>query len=100
MIYFTQLIYVKPGQEKTFHEFEDVALPLIKKYNGSLLLRIRPTEAQLIEGTMEIPYEIHLVSFESEADFDDFKVDKTRADFLHLKEKAIRSVLLIKGVGI
>ena len=34
MIYITQLIYIKEGQEKMFHEFEDVAIPIIAKYNG------------------------------------------------------------------
>ena len=97
MIYFTQLIYIKAGEEQTFHEFENVALPLLKQYNGDLLLRIRPAEFQKIEGSMEMPYEIHLVSFSSETDFENFKGDKTRSNFLHLKEKSIRSVLLIKG---
>jgi uncharacterized protein (DUF1330 family) len=98
VIYFTQLIYIKAGEEETFQEFENVALPLLKQYNGDLLLRIRPTESQKIEGTIEMPYEIHLVSFTSETDFENFKGDKTRSNFLHLKEKAIRSVMLIKGV--
>jgi hypothetical protein len=42
MIYITQLIYIIDGQEKTFHQFEDVAIPIISKYNGRLLLRVRP----------------------------------------------------------
>jgi len=41
MIYITQLIYIKDGQESVFHQFEDVAIPLISKYNGRLMLRIR-----------------------------------------------------------
>lgn len=97
MIYFTQLIYIKEGEEETFDEFEDIALPLLEKYNGTLLLRIRPTESQVVERTIELPYEIHLVSFKYETDFENFKNDKIRNSFLHLKEKAIRSVLLIKG---
>ena len=97
MIYFTQLIYIKEGEEETFDEFEDIALPLLEKYNGTLLLRIRPIESQVVELTIELPYEIHLVNFKSENDFENFKNDKTRNSFLHLKEKAIRSVLLIKG---
>ena len=42
MIYITQLIYIKEGQENIFHQFEDVAISIISKYNGQLLLRIRP----------------------------------------------------------
>jgi hypothetical protein len=43
-LYFTQLIYIKERQEATFHQFEDVAIPLISKYNGQLLLRVRPSQ--------------------------------------------------------
>jgi hypothetical protein len=78
MIFITQLVYVQPGQEHIFEQFENVASPLITKYNGRLLLRIRPDDAALIEGTIEKPYEIHLVDFQSEADFEAFKLDKTR----------------------
>ncbi len=43
MVYITQLIYIITGQESTFQQFEDVAIPIISKYNGRLLLRVRPT---------------------------------------------------------
>lgn len=97
MIYITQLIYIKPGQEKTFQEFEDVAIPIISKYNGKLLLRIRPKENSFIENKIDQPYEIHLVEFESEQDFDNFTQDEERKNFLHLKERSIKSSFLIKG---
>lgn len=97
MIYFTQLIYIKEGQEAIFHQFEDIAIPAILKYNGRLLLRIRPTEDTFIESNIEKPYEVHLVEFESESDFNDFMKDEERKQFLHLKEQSIQSVVLIKG---
>ncbi|MBC7776137.1 MAG: DUF1330 domain-containing protein [Phycisphaerae bacterium] len=98
MIYITQLIYLKPGQETTFDQFEAVAIPLISKYRGELLLRIRlPDGAEIIESKIETPYEMHLVSFESEADFGQFMRDEERQMFLHLKEQAIRATMLIKG---
>ena len=100
MIYLTQLIYLKKGQEKTFHEFEDIAIPLISKYNGQLLLRIRPTEDSFIENGIDKPYEIHLVEFGSEQDFLNFTRDDDRMKFLHLKEKSIKSSILIQGAKI
>ena len=72
MIYITQLIYINLGQEDIFNEFEALAIPIISKYNGRLALRIRPEDKQMIEGDMERPYEIHLVEFDSQADFDRF----------------------------
>lgn len=96
-LYFTQLIYIKEGQEATFHQFEDVAIPLISKYNGQLLLRVRPSEQNFVESTIEHPYEIHLVEFPSDDDFQNFMRDEARKKFLHLKEQSIKSVWLIKG---
>jgi uncharacterized protein (DUF1330 family) len=98
MIYITQLIYIKEGQEKTFHEFENVAIPIIVKYNGRLLLRVRPQEDAFIENSIDKPYEIHLVEFDGEQDFVNFMHDEERKKFLHLKEQSIRSSILYKGV--
>lgn len=97
MIFITQLIYVLEGQEEVFYQFEDIAIPTILKYNGQLLLRVRPDNKNYIESNIEKPYEIHLVEFASEEDFENFKQDEERKKFLHLKEQSIKSVLLIKG---
>ncbi|PSL45403.1 hypothetical protein CLV51_104105 [Chitinophaga niastensis] len=99
MIYLTQLIYIHEGQEHTFHQFEDVAIPLIEKYKGKLLLRLRPTKENFIAGELALPYEIHLVSFENETDFEAFKQDKVRQEFLHLKEASVSRIVLIQGTG-
>lgn len=97
MIFFTQLIYIRDGQEDIFNQFEMVAIPLILKYNGRLLLRIRPDDASCIEKNIEKPYEIHFGSFESEDDFNGFLKDKERKNFLHLKEQSIKSSLIVRG---
>jgi uncharacterized protein (DUF1330 family) len=97
MIYITQLIYIKEGQESVFHQFEDIAIPAILKYNGRLLIRIRPDDSSVIDSTIEKPYEIHLVEFDSEQDFENFKHDEERKKFLHLKEQSIKSAVLIVG---
>jgi len=98
MIYITQLIYIKEGQEDIFNEFESHAIPIISNYNGELTLRIRPEADAFIEiGSIERPYEIHLVSFKTEADFSAFLKDEERNKFLHLKEQSIKVSILIKG---
>lgn len=100
MIYITQLIYLKDGQENIFHQFEDVAMPIIPKYNGKLLLRIRPEKTSIIEANIDAPYEIHLVEFETENDFKNFMQDEERKQFVHLKNQSIKEVILIKGIKI
>jgi len=97
MLYITQLIYIKPGQEDIFHQFENVAIPIISKYNGQLLLRVRPDEKAFIEKNIEQPYEIHLIEFAAEEDFANFMQDEERKKFLHLKEQSIKASFLIKG---
>ncbi|MGC3947626.1 MAG: DUF1330 domain-containing protein [Chryseolinea sp.] len=90
MIYVTQLVYLVPGQEKIFDEFEAVAIPIIAKYNGRLLFRVRPDNKAYIQHMGEKPYEIHLVEFDSEKDLDNFKKDDERKKFVHLKEMSIK----------
>src|SRR5690349_12840746 len=97
MVYITQLIYITEGRESVFHQFEDVAIPIISKYNGRLLLRIRPTDGSCIEANIEKPYEVHLVEFNSELDFKNFMQDEERKQFLHLKEQSIKASVLIRG---
>jgi uncharacterized protein (DUF1330 family) len=97
MIYITQLIYIVPGQEKIFDQFEHVAIPIIAKYNGRLMLRVRPHETSFIGLHTDKPYEIHLVEFDSEQDFENFKKDEERKKFLHLKEQSIKTSVMIQG---
>lgn len=97
MLFITQIIYIKEGQEAVFHQFEELAIPIIAKYNGRLLLRVRPTGEQVIEASIDKPYEIHLVEFATANDFENFKRDEERKQFLHLKEQSIHSTILIGG---
>lgn len=97
MIFITQLIYILDGQEDVFNEFESVAIPIIVKYHGKLLIRVRPTEDSYIENTIDRPYEIHLIEFETPKDFDNFMKDEERKKYLHLKEQSIKISILIQG---
>lgn len=95
--YITQLIYLKANQEAVFNEFESLAIPIISQYNGKLLLRVRTDKNSIIDSSIETPYEIHIVEFNSLNDFENFKLDEERKAFLHLKEKSIKSTLMIQG---
>jgi uncharacterized protein (DUF1330 family) len=97
MVVMTQLVYLHPGKEHVFHEFEAHALPLIARHNGELLLRLRPTPETLIAGSMNLPYEVHLVRFPTNDDFARFTADPERQRFLHLKEQAVRTTFIVQG---
>ena len=97
MRYYTQLVYVTPGQEARFHEFENHVLPLMARYGGRLLLRWRRTEGCVIASDLGDPYEVHLVAFPSEADFERYLNDDIRRSFAHLKDASVDRVMLVEG---
>ncbi|HEY4197205.1 MAG TPA: hypothetical protein VGM63_16800 [Mucilaginibacter sp.] len=97
MLYYTQIIFVKKGKEDQFNLFESHVLPLLKKYNGILIYRVRPSDSAVIESTIDRPYELHVVTFPERKDFEGYSGDQERLQYMHLKEGAIEKVLLIEG---
>lgn len=97
MVVITQLVYVHPGKESIFEEFEAVAIPLIGKHGGELLLRLRPIPEDVVAGSIELPYEIHLVRFPSDEALANFTADPERQALLHLKNDSVRSSLVVRG---
>ena len=100
MLFLTQFVYVYPGKETTFHAFEEIALPLIAKHGGDLLLRVRPTSDSVVAASIAIPYEIHLVCFSSEEDLRAFSEDEARQRVLHMKNESVRATILVQGTSI
>ena len=100
MIFFTQIIYVRDNQHDIFNEFEDIAIPAMKRYQGEVILRMRPSSETTIESSIEMPYEVQVVSFPAEKNFTDFMNDAERNGALHLKEQSVKSSILIKGIKI
>lgn len=97
MIYITQLIFIKEEKEAIFQEFESHAIPLMEKYGGKMLYRTRPQKENFISALKELPYEIHLITFNSDEDLMAFLKDDSRLKYLYLKEASIKSTLLVKG---
>ena len=100
MIYYTQLIFIKPGREQEFHAFEDNVLPLLKAHNGELVYRIRPGAEAFIEASRELPYEIHIVTFGSKGDFEGYAADPQRLAFIGMKNNSVKTIILIEGLAL
>ena len=100
MIYYTQLIFIKPGCEQEFHAFEDKVLPLLKGHNAELIYRIRPDKSAFVESSRELPYEIHLVTFNSKADFEHYAADPARLSFMEMKNNSVEKIILIEGFAL
>jgi len=100
MLYYTQLIFIKEGREHEFHLFEEKVLPFLKEHNAELLYRIRPDKSSFIEGTGELPYEIHLVTFVNRGNFEDYMKNPARLSFMELKNNSVERIVLIEGFKI
>jgi hypothetical protein len=100
MIYYTQLIFIKPGCEQVFHAFEDKVLPLLKLHNGELVYRIRPDKNAFVAASRELPYEVHIVTFGSKADFAGYAADPRRLDFMEMKNNSVEKIVLIEGAAL
>lgn len=97
MICLTQLVYVYPGREAVFEEFEAAVIPLLARYQGELMLRLRPGPGSVVSATIEVPYEMHLIRFPSEQHLNGFSNDPERLRWLHYKQASVRAMLLVKG---
>jgi hypothetical protein len=100
MIYYTQLIFVKQGREQEFHAFEEKVLPLLAGHNGELVYRVRPDKSAFVESSRELPYEIHLVTFNSKADFAGYGADPKRLGFIEMKNNWVEKIILIGGMAL
>ncbi|QNF34473.1 DUF1330 domain-containing protein [Adhaeribacter swui] len=96
-LYLTLLVYVRKGEEETFLKYEDQVLPLLPQYYGELVYRIRPDKSNFVHATDELPYEIHLLTFPTTQDFENFRQDPERLKHQPLFTKSVRKVLLLPG---
>src|ERR1041384_2091585 len=92
-IYHTLLISVLPGKYDTFNEYEKIVLQLLPKYNGKLELRLKTDKT---ENDSDVPDEIHIISFKSESDFENYLNDEERKKRLYMFEDSVIKAKLIK----
>jgi uncharacterized protein (DUF1330 family) len=93
MVYLTILIYIKKGKHKTFNQYESKVLPLLKKHNCRLLLRLK---ANRHTGSYA-PDKIHVISYKSKSDFDKYISDSERKKYSKLLAETVEKTIIIKG---
>lgn len=97
-IYITLLVFIREGEADRFLQYEDRVLPLLSKYNGELLYRIRPQPSNFVHPTTDDqPFEIHVLTFPNPAAFEDYRQDKERLSYFPLFQKAVRQVILLQS---
>ena len=76
---FVLIVRIPPDGIDDFRAYEDAVLPLLPEFNGRLERRLRNPD-----GTVEM----HIVSFASDADFQNYRNDPRRLAQAHLLEKS------------
>lgn len=71
---------------EAFRAYEDAVLPLLSEFNGRLERRLRN-----VDGTIEV----HIVSFASDADFQNYRNDPRRVALASLLEESSAKLELL-----
>ena len=75
-------------------------MPLLERHGGELVYRVRPSKDSVITCVGELPYEVHLVSFQDRRGYEAYRDDPDRVKFIQLKNESIKKVLLIEGTAL
>jgi uncharacterized protein (DUF1330 family) len=87
-------LYLQPGREARFREFETRALALLRDHGGRLEKAIRITASV---GGEAAPYEVHIVWFPSEAHLASHRNDPRLTDLAVLRTEAIARTTILEG---
>ncbi len=79
-------LFIHPGQEQQFTEFEMRAARIMRRFGGSIDCVIRPYVSP--HGVLT-PHEIHVVSFPSMEQFEAYRADPELATLAPLRQAAI-----------
>lgn len=87
-------LFIHPGRELEFRQFETEAAHIMKKYGGQITQVIRPTVSGQPDSS---PYEIHIVSFLTLESFEAYRGDPDLATLAPLRQAAIARTEVIMG---
>jgi antibiotic biosynthesis monooxygenase (ABM) superfamily enzyme len=83
---FVLIARIPPEGIEHFRAYEDAVLPLLSEFNGCLERRLRNQDGGI---------EIHVVSFASDADFQNYRNDPRRTAQARLLEKSSATLELL-----
>jgi uncharacterized protein (DUF1330 family) len=87
-------LFIHPGREVEFRQFETEAARIMQKYGGRIERVIRPTTSGQSDSS---PHEIHLVSFPSVERFEAYRRDAALATLAPLRQRAVARTEVIIG---
>jgi antibiotic biosynthesis monooxygenase (ABM) superfamily enzyme len=86
LVTFVLIVRIPTEGIEDFRAYEDAVLPLLPEYNGRLERRLRNQD-----GTIEM----HIISFASDADFQNYRNDPRRTTQAWLLEKSSAKLELL-----
>jgi uncharacterized protein (DUF1330 family) len=87
------LLFIHPGREKEFEQFETAAESIMSCHGGRLERRI----AVISGANPDQPYEVHIVTFPDEASFARYRTDADLQALAELRTRAIRHSTIWMG---
>jgi uncharacterized protein (DUF1330 family) len=87
-------LFIHPGREGEFRQFETEAARIMQKYGGRIERVIRPTASFSSDSP---PHEIHIVSFPNVERFDAYRRDADLVTLAPLRQAAITRTEIIIG---
>jgi antibiotic biosynthesis monooxygenase (ABM) superfamily enzyme len=86
-------LYLHPGREAEFGQFEAAAAEIMQRYGGTIERRIGIAPS----GGENLPYEVHVLSFHEERSFQGYRTDPDLEALRDLRALAIRETVLWFG---
>ncbi|HXG18615.1 MAG TPA: DUF1330 domain-containing protein [Methylomirabilota bacterium] len=93
-IFVVASLFIHPGREAEFRQFETEAARIMQKYGGRIERVIRPTIAS---PSQALPHEIHIVAFPSLERFEAYRNDPDLAKLAPLRQSAIAGTEILIG---
>jgi uncharacterized protein (DUF1330 family) len=87
-------LYVYPGKETEFQQFETEVAQIMPEYGGRIERVIKPIDSP---AQPDAPYEVHLVRFPSLAQLEAYRLDSRWQSLAELRQAAIRRTEILVG---
>jgi uncharacterized protein (DUF1330 family) len=87
------MLFVHPGHENEFGEFESSATKIMHRYGGAIERRIRCADS----SDESQPYEIHVVTFPDQKSLGRYREDPELQSLAQLRAQAIHHTVIWQG---
>jgi uncharacterized protein (DUF1330 family) len=85
-------LWARVGQERALVAYEDRVLALLSDHDATLVARVGPVPGE----AAELPTEIHIIRFATQAAFDGYMVDPRRTAMSAQRDAAIARTQIIR----